>query len=202
MAGNYNISDYNTVAERIAEFREKYPEGSLQPYGDWKVVEVGGKTFITYTAAAYRTPDDQRPGIGTAWEPFPGPTQFTKDSELMNAETGAWGRAIVAALAADTKKGIATAEDVRNRQSDDQPRQQNNSRPPQPRNKPAKPVDTSTGEVLPPLEDLIAKLDQQGKDTIAEKTKGFPETLSPQAEKTVRKMVAIEQERMAKEANR
>ena len=34
----------------------------------------------------------------------------------MNAETGAWGRAIVAVLAADTSRGIATAQDVRNRQ--------------------------------------------------------------------------------------
>jgi hypothetical protein len=33
---------------------------------------------------------------------------------VQNAETAAWGRAIVAALAADTKRGIASAEEVRN----------------------------------------------------------------------------------------
>jgi hypothetical protein len=40
-----------------------------------------------------------------------------KNSELQNAETSAWGRAIVACLAADTQK-IATANDVRNRQAE------------------------------------------------------------------------------------
>jgi hypothetical protein len=109
--------DYIDVAERIVEFRTKHPEGSLQQVSlDFK--EVAGGWWVVYTAAAYRTPEDPRPGIGTAWEPVPGKTNFTRDSELQNAETAAWGRAIVAALAADTKRGIASAEEVRNRQAD------------------------------------------------------------------------------------
>mgnify|MGYP000553615235 CR=1 FL=1 len=107
--------DYIDVATRIVEFREKFPNGSLQQV-DLRFENVGGKDFVIYTAAAYRAPDDQRPGIGTAWEPVPGPTQFTRDSEVQNAETAAWGRAMVAALAVDTKKGIASSEEVRNRQ--------------------------------------------------------------------------------------
>ena len=110
--------DYIDVATRIVEFRTKHPEGSLQQVS-YELVEANGKTFLIYTAAAYRSPDDERPGIGTAWEPVPGPTQFTRDSEMQNAETAAWGRAIVAALAADTKKGIASHEEVRNRQPAD-----------------------------------------------------------------------------------
>ena len=109
--------DYIDVAERIVEFRTKHPEGSLQQVTlDFR--EVAGGWWVVYTAAAYRTPEDPRPGIGTAWEPVPGKTNFTRDSELQNAETAAWGRAIVAALAADTKRGIASAEEVRNRQPD------------------------------------------------------------------------------------
>jgi hypothetical protein len=111
--------NYNDVASRIREFAEKYPEGRLRPVNPdepFRVVEVVGHTFIAYAAAAYRDPDDALPGVGVAWEPFPGKTNFTRDSELQNAETSAWGRAIVAALAADTHKGIATSEDVRNRQ--------------------------------------------------------------------------------------
>jgi hypothetical protein len=109
--------DYIDVAERIVEFRTKHPDGSLQQQAlDFK--EVAGGWWVVYTAAAYRSPDDPRPGIGTAWEPVPGKTNFTRDSELQNAETAAWGRAIVAALAADTKRGIASAEEVRNRQDD------------------------------------------------------------------------------------
>jgi len=109
--------DYIDVAERIVEFRTKHPQGSFQQLAlDFK--EVAGKWYVIYTAAAYRTPDDERPGIGTAWEPVPGKTNFTRDSELQNAETAAWGRAIVAALAGDTKRGVASAQEVRNRRAD------------------------------------------------------------------------------------
>ena len=48
-----------------------------------------------------------------AFEPIPGKTSYTKDSEVMNAETSAWGRAIVA-LGFETKK-IASADEVRAR---------------------------------------------------------------------------------------
>ncbi|MDR6868946.1 hypothetical protein J2Y69_003572 [Microbacterium resistens] len=116
--------DYIDVASRIVEFRGKFPDGSLSrvaPDGhlvDVEFREFGGKTWVVYTAFAYRSVDDRLPGVGTAWEPVPGPTQFTRDSEVQNAETAAWGRAMVAALAVDTKQGIASSEEVRNRQAD------------------------------------------------------------------------------------
>jgi hypothetical protein len=69
-------------------------------------------------AYAYRTPDDQRPGTGLAWEPCPGKTPYTKDSELQNAETSAIGRAIIMVGASDAKK-VASANEVRNRQAPD-----------------------------------------------------------------------------------
>ena len=106
---------YQTVPERIALFREKYPHGSLGCLDDaepYRIETIGERAFIVVTAAAYRTSDDQRPGIGLAWCPFPGTDMYTKDSELMNAQTSAWGRAIVAVLAADAKK-IASHEEVR-----------------------------------------------------------------------------------------
>ena len=109
--------DYIDVAARIVEFRTKHPSGSLQQ-ASLEFKEVAGKWWVIYTAAAYRDPEDVRPGIGTAWEPVPGKTNFTRDSELQNAETAAWGRAIVAALAADTKRGIASSEEIRNRRAD------------------------------------------------------------------------------------
>lgn len=117
---------YNDVASRIAEFRHKFPDGSLQQI-KYELLEVpiytkdketgdvsqsAVRVYLAYTAAAYRHPDDMKPGIGTAWEPIPGPTPYTRDSEMQNAETAAWGRAIVAALAADTKKGIASRDEV------------------------------------------------------------------------------------------
>lgn len=115
--------DYVSVAERLGLFREKHPEGCLQPADlnvPYRIEEIGAQTFIVYTAAAFRTPDDPRPGIGIAWEEVPGKTNFTRGSELMNAETSAWGRAIVAALAADTKRDgrIASREEVESRSGD------------------------------------------------------------------------------------
>jgi hypothetical protein len=110
-------SDYNDVSSRLRDLREKYPTATLQQV-DLKFIDFAGKSWVVYTAACYRTPDDERPGIGTAWEPVPGKTPYTKDSELQNSETAAWGRAILAALAADAKKGVASAEEVRNRQAD------------------------------------------------------------------------------------
>lgn len=124
MTQNYSdrLDGYVDVAERIRLFRDRYPEGSLQPANlatPWEIVTIGEKTFLVYIAAAYRHPDDPRPGIGMAWEPFPGRTPYTKDSELMVAETSAWGRAIKAALLDDRSK-VASLDEVRARRSADQ----------------------------------------------------------------------------------
>ena len=105
--------DYVDVSERIKMFYEKYPDGRLTSWAHPELFLVGDRTFIAYGAAAYRTHDDPKPGVGWAWEPVPGPTPFTRDSELQNAETSAWGRAIVA-LGFETKH-IASADELRNR---------------------------------------------------------------------------------------
>lgn len=107
--------DYIDVASRLVEYREKFPLGSLTQVSLEFLKDFGGKDWVVYTAAAYRSPEDENPGIGTAWEPVPGPTRFTKDSEVQNAETAAWGRAMMASLAVDARKGIASQEEVRNR---------------------------------------------------------------------------------------
>ena len=117
---NNFMDSYVDVAERIRIFKEQYPTGCLRPFNPaepFKIMEIGGREFIVYTACAYRTPDDAMPAVAVAAEPSIGKTSFTKDSEVMNAETSAWGRAIVACLAADTQK-IASANEVRNRQQE------------------------------------------------------------------------------------
>jgi hypothetical protein len=125
-----SLDDYVDVAQRIADFRELYPAGSLQPADPakpWEQAVVQGvakdgrefvATMIVYAAAAYRTPDDPRPGIGIAWEAFPGRTPYTLGSELMNAETSAWGRAIIAVLASDSKAGVASRQEVKARRGE------------------------------------------------------------------------------------
>jgi hypothetical protein len=111
MAQNYKGPlDYIDVATRIVEFRDKFPTGSLQQV-KYEFVTVNNKDWIVYTAAAYRTPDDERPGIGTAQEYLPGKTAFTRGSEIQNLETSCWGRAI-GALGIGIEKAIASREEV------------------------------------------------------------------------------------------
>jgi len=105
----FDMKDYKDVAERIAEFSAKYPEGSLQ--SDLTPI-YNSDVLVGWLcrAYAYRTPSDERPGIGHAVEPVPGKTPYTRDSEAMNAETSSWGRAIIA-LGFSTKK-IASRQEI------------------------------------------------------------------------------------------
>ena len=105
------MDDYVDVAERLRMFKDKYPDGSLQQESI-QFIDFAGKSWVVYTAAAYRSPDDIRPGHGTAWEPVPGKSNFTRDSETSNAETSAWGRAIIAILVADGGKRIASKQEI------------------------------------------------------------------------------------------
>lgn len=112
MSKGYDLSGYIEVSDRIATFKRQHPEGSLQSILAYQENPPGWLC----KGYAYRTPDDPRPGIGHAFEPVPGKTPYTRDSEAMNAETSAWGRAIVA-LGFETKH-LASANEVRNRQTD------------------------------------------------------------------------------------
>lgn len=105
------LADYVEVNERIVKFYEKYPDGSLQS----EVIEHT-ESRVAVKAYAYRTADDARPGIGHSWLNIPGSTPYTRGSELENAETSAWGRAL-AALGFEVKRGIASREEVENKQA-------------------------------------------------------------------------------------
>ena len=110
----FDMGDYKEVAERIRDFRAMFPEGTLQS----ELIPSPVDGFVVVKAYAYRHPEDPRPGIGLAAEPVPGKTPYTRDSEIMNAETSAWGRAIIAVGASDAKR-VASANEVRNRQTVD-----------------------------------------------------------------------------------
>ena len=120
-----DLSNYEEVDERLRKFFDKYPLGSMQTvtieYRDLPAAHLGGESclHVIYHAAAFRNPEDERPGQGVASEPFPGLTNYTKGSEIMNAETSAWGRALVA-LGFVAKK-VASANEVRNRGTSSQP---------------------------------------------------------------------------------
>jgi hypothetical protein len=104
------MADYVPVNERIEAFYTAWPQGTLQS----EIVELTPDR-VTVKAYAYRAADDEKPGIGHSSLEIPGSTPYTRGSEIENAETSAWGRAI-AALGFEVKRGLASAEEVRNKQ--------------------------------------------------------------------------------------
>lgn len=112
-----DLGSYVEVKDRIRAFYAKYPEGRIQSevieglsrIQGIDTVEVtktnadGRSTtqtesiavgYIAVKAYAYRTPDDPRPATGMSAMLMPGTTPYTRGSELENAETSAWGRAL------------------------------------------------------------------------------------------------------------
>jgi|688.fasta_scaffold57872_6 hypothetical protein len=119
----FELDGYLTVAQRIEQLKAKYPDAVLRPYNPdepFTIKKIGDKEFIVYVAACYKTPDDPMPAVAVAIEPCIPKSNFTRDSMVMNAETSAWGRCIMAALACDTSGKVASADEVRNRQDGDQ----------------------------------------------------------------------------------
>jgi hypothetical protein len=105
------LENYVDVPHRIKLFYEKYPEGSLQMDADLQFQTVGDQIIVIGRAYAYRNPQDEKPGVGTAQEYLPGKTNFTRGSEIQNLETSCWGRAI-GALGIGIDKAVATKEEV------------------------------------------------------------------------------------------
>jgi hypothetical protein len=110
----FDLKDYITVAERVTAFYGKYPEGSLQS----EIVELN-ESRVVMRAYAYRTPGDERPGIGYSQLGIPG-NGVTRNSEIETCETSAWGRAI-AALGFEVKRGIASRDEIENKQDGEIP---------------------------------------------------------------------------------
>lgn len=111
--------DYKEVAERIDDLYAQFPDAVLE--GEYVSIALGNAAYIVYTARCWRKPDDPRPSVGIAMEEIPGRTPYTKGSEIQNAETSAWGRAIVAAGASRSKR-IASADEIRSARARQAPR--------------------------------------------------------------------------------
>jgi hypothetical protein len=110
-------NDYVDVAERINQFYKLHPNGRIITDDPIIVKDLDGKAFIQVTAWVYRDLNDEQPaGKDTAWEPWPGKTNFTRDSEMMNASTSATGRALV--YAGVSAKKVASRDDVVKRRAE------------------------------------------------------------------------------------
>ena len=112
-----NLNDYVDVPTRFAALLAKWPELRIKEHRP-EIVTIGDKTFISVTMQAWRTPDDPQPCQATCFEPFPGKTSFTRDSEQMNASTSCLGR--LAGLMMSFPK-MASLEEVVNRQKEEKP---------------------------------------------------------------------------------
>jgi hypothetical protein len=114
MSGKFDdrLADYVDVKERVRLFYERHPDGRLVTTDVRPSREPDDVPRIWVEAAAYRTPDDPLPGRGWSWLVLPGTTPYTRGSEIENAETSAWGRAI-GALGIGIEKSIASADEVR-----------------------------------------------------------------------------------------
>lgn len=110
---NYDdrLKDYVDVKERVRLFYDRHPDGRLVTGEVRLTKEPDGVPRVLVEAAAYRTPDDPLPGRGWSWMILPGTTPYTRGSEIENAETSAWGRAI-GALGIGISASIASRDEI------------------------------------------------------------------------------------------
>ena len=112
-----DLSNYVDVPTRFAALLAKWPELRIKEHRP-EIITIGDKTFISVTMQAWRTPDDPIACQATCFEPFPGLTSFTRNSEQQNASTSCLGR--LAGLMMSFPK-MASLEEVQNRQTEQKP---------------------------------------------------------------------------------
>lgn len=87
----FDLESYATVQERIAQFYQDFPDGSIRTF---MVVRDGPE--VVFEARAYRNPEEAAMGIYTSgWaREIEGKSPVNKTSHLENAESSAVGRAL------------------------------------------------------------------------------------------------------------
>lgn len=105
-----NLDGYITVDQRLDFALRKHPDLRVIE-GQPVIREIGDALYIEVAMTVYRSAEDDNPTIARAWEPWPGKTPFTRDSEMMNCSTSALGRAL--GLMGFGLMGIASADEVK-----------------------------------------------------------------------------------------
>jgi hypothetical protein len=106
----WQLNDYVDVPHRLKMLADKFPDVRIVE-SEPRIRQVGDRTFIEVRVTAWRTPDDQHPAIAYCWEPFPGDTPYTRDSEQMNAASSAYRRLVSIMLPGAFAK-LASANEV------------------------------------------------------------------------------------------
>jgi hypothetical protein len=105
----WQLNDYVDVPHRLKMLADKFPDVRIVE-SEPVVRVVADRTFIEVKVTAWRSPDDQHPAVAYCWEPFPGDTPYTRDSEQMNAATSALGRLVAVMLPGAFAKLASTNE--------------------------------------------------------------------------------------------
>ena len=113
---SFNLDNYVDVPTRLRMALEKYPDLRVQE-SQPTFREVENKLYIEIRCTVWRDKDDQLPSIAYCWEPFPGKTPYTKDSEMMNCSTSALGRAL-GAMGFGIDHKMASKQEVLARQTE------------------------------------------------------------------------------------
>jgi hypothetical protein len=113
------LGGYVEVKDRIALFYKAHPDGRLVTASASMTLDPDGVVRVWCQALAYRTVDDPHPAVGWSYLAVPGMTPYTRGSEIENAETSAWGRAI-GALGIGIKESIASRNEVASKAGEDE----------------------------------------------------------------------------------
>jgi len=117
---SFNLDNYVDVPTRLRMALEKFPDLRVQE-SQPIFREVEGKLYLEMHVTLWRDKDDPLPMIAYCWEPFPGRTPYTRDSEMMNLSTSLLGR-VLGMLGMGIDHKMASKQEVLARQEPEKPR--------------------------------------------------------------------------------
>jgi hypothetical protein len=110
----FDLSEYVDVKTRLKQALALYPQLRIVEHRP-EITQVGDQLFIECSVTVSRDPDDPIPVTAYIFEPYPGKTTFTKNSEQANGATSALGRAL-GYMGFGIDKSIASSNEVLGRQ--------------------------------------------------------------------------------------
>jgi len=110
----FDLSEYVDVKTRLKQALALYPQLRIVEHRP-EITMVGDQLFIECSVTVSRDPDDPIPVTAYIFEPYPGKTTFTKNSEQANGATSVLGRAL-GYMGLGIDKSIASSNEVLGRQ--------------------------------------------------------------------------------------
>ena len=110
----FDLSEYVDVKTRLKQALALYPQLRIVEHRP-EITQVGDQLFIECSVTVSRDPEDPIPVTAYIFEPYPGKTTFTKNSEQANGATSVLGRAL-GYMGLGIDKSIASSNEVLGRQ--------------------------------------------------------------------------------------